>query len=307
MRELNVTPMWGATYSVAGASWVVDAYVGLFLVDAAGTQFLIVKNTADTLYLATAKKPQIGVWATFSGATWAIGQYINNRANSAGVVLQSLLEDSAGATFVILNNTADTIVIPTGSSPNLPPGYILQGGARVVTLAAPSSAGDGWWQIVSTAGAVQRTSLQDTGAVTATDGSSSLSSTQGARSMVIDMRGIEMWSLTCGFNAAASSPSTVLSVLVLDEPFAGLGSNAQYMDSPGPAPTDPRWTVCPISVNGAASATSAAINSTAQRLIVPCMHPNSPMFRARWLLINMAPAGSPGTGQFTGSFYGTGP
>lgn len=296
-NQINQFALWGARYAVDGATWTPGEFAGDYLVDAAGTRFLILTNTDTTLSLQSLVPPNVGQWATLTAPGWVAGQYASTPQ------IQSQLVDTVGTKTTILQSTADTIVYTEGVNlTGLP--YILQGGVRIDLPSGPTSTGTGWWQIVDAAGALQTDSLTETGDVTATAGGESLPVTDPQFSQVIDLDGIDSFSLTSAV-PGGTSPAGVLSVLVNDSPAPQGGAQPGYI-GPGPSQLDPFWKAIKVSVDGAAASASVTVASATAHVVVPSAHPNSVHLRARWLMLQWVPDGSPGTGNLSVPLYGYG-
>jgi hypothetical protein len=302
-NETNLKVLWPATYKVASAGWVADAYVGKWLVDAGGNRFTIIGNTTDTLILKGTTKPNAGIWAQYTGAGWTVDQY------RSSTEITWLFRDSLGKTYPILQNTADTLVINVSAAdpePSVPPAAIVRSGHVVVDLPdAPDNTGAGVWQIVDAAGTVLKTWETTTGEVTSTAGGETTPAALPVKSVPIDLRGCDSLSVVAGFLAGASSPSGSLKLLVNNKPGPGAGATEDW-NAPGPDQLDTGWVATKVSLDGAAASASAAIADTSNHLVVPSAHPNSPTLRARWGMLQWVPAGSPGTGNLAAGLYAYG-
>ncbi len=305
-NKISQYALWGSTFTVASASWTPGDFAGFTFIDALTNQRLIVGNDTDTLYFLDVGTPQVGVVRTFGSPGWTPGQWANGQTVGGVRGVSSLLVDDNGAKFVIAQSTADSLVLADGSDPTLVSGaaYILFGGSRAVTVGASTDDFNGYWQIVGPDGSAATDSDTDDGAVTVVAGGTTLPAGQAAYSQVIDLEGIESFSIVAGFLAdGASSPVGALSVLVNNNPGPDVGAQPGGQ-SGGPSPLDPGWAPIKTSKDGAASAATVAIADTAAHVIVPSAHPNSPILFARWLMLQWVPTS--GSGNLSAAIFGYG-
>lgn len=299
MSEISSLSQWGSRFKVDGSSWTPGDFKGDFLLDAMGTRFLIIGNTADTLYLSRVTAPNRGTTVKYSSPGWTPGQYAQTPTVS------SVYVPSAGR-FPIIQSTVDTLVLEEKNDPTPSAAAIYQGGARVLSLSASPTVGNGYWQIVEADGTAVDDSDSNTGAVTSTPGGGLLPAAVAVPSLAFDLRGISTFSLVAGFfDGVASSPNGALAVQVNNRPIAN--ANGSENSGPvGPDQNDPAWTTIKVSADGAALATSVTINDANPHAIVPSMHPNSPVGYVRWGRTLWTPAESPGTGNLSVFWYGWG-
>lgn len=295
-KELSTAVQWPSTFTVDSASWTPNDFRGFKLIDCFKNQWIIQGNTADTLVLVRADAPPIGLAIVLSSPSpaWTVGQWANTAQ------LQSVLVDSAGTQHVIMQSTADTLVL--GDVTSLPSGAftILQGGAvayRSSRFAGTITKVVGYWQIIQADGTAGTDSLTDDGAVTSTAGGATMPvTTLARRSLVVDGRAIESLSLNALF-LTGSSPKGTLKLLINNTP-GEVGSGAL----PGPSVADPFWVPVMIKMDDASSALFVTIDDTDPHVIIT----EQPIIHCRWYLLEWTPDNSPGTGVLKIFIYGFG-